>query len=135
MPAVVTHMRKLIAGLAALAVVGGMLVLGLGLAMAGPGACPTALLQGTLVEREGTLAVASIPGGAIVEVTWPFGYGVDRSDGTLTLTRVFMPVAAEGDEVSLGGGADGPGSRRQRPLGRRPPPRPPRGRARGSPPG
>jgi hypothetical protein len=106
---VVTHRRRLLAAVAALAVVGGALALGFALAAAGPGACPTALLQGTLVEREGTLAVASVPGGAIVEVAWPFGYGVERGDGTLTLTRVFMPVAAVGDQVSLGGGADGGG--------------------------
>jgi hypothetical protein len=105
----VTQVRRLVAAIVAFAVVGGTLALGFALAAAGPGTCPTALLQGTLVEREGTLAVASVPGGAVVDVAWPFGYGVERRDGTLTLTRVFMPVAREGDQVSIGGGSDGSG--------------------------
>ncbi|HEU0244707.1 MAG TPA: hypothetical protein VFQ75_12440 [Candidatus Limnocylindrales bacterium] len=100
-------MHRLIVVVAAVGVIGGTLVLGFALAAAGPGACPTALMQGRLVEREGTLAVESIPGGAVVQVAWPFGYGVERRDGALTLTRVFLPVATAGDEVSLGGGDDG----------------------------
>lgn len=99
-------MRKLIALVALLAVTGGALYLGFMLAVAGrPGACPTALLQGTLVEHEGTLGVESIPGDSIVTVDWPFGYGVAREDGTLILTRVFVTVARVGDRVSMGGGS------------------------------
>ncbi len=75
------------------------------------GGCATALLQGRLVEADGTLAVEGVPGGGITRVEWPFGYGVGEEDGTLTLTRVFMTVAREGDLVSVGGGEGGPGFR------------------------
>ena len=102
-------MRKVITVLGAIAVTSGTLGLVFALATAGPGGCPTALLQGTLVERDGTLAVAAVPGGGVVRVQWPFGYGVDEQDGTLTLTRVFTTVAREGDLVSVGGGEGGPG--------------------------
>jgi hypothetical protein len=81
------------------------------LATAGPFGCATALLQGTLVELDGTLAVASVPGGHVTRVEWPFGYRVGEEDGTLTLTRVFTTVAREGDLVSMGGGEGGPGFR------------------------
>lgn len=85
--------------------IGGGMLLAMNLAMAGPGACPTALLQGTLVELDGTLGVRSIPGDGLVRVSWPFGYGVARDGDTLVLTRVFGTVAREGDLVSMGGGA------------------------------
>jgi hypothetical protein len=99
-------MRKLIALVAALVAAGGALVLGFAvLAGTTTGGCPAALLQGTLVEQDGTLAVRSIPGDSVVSVRWPFGYGVGQEDGRLTLTRVFMTVAREGDLVSVGGGA------------------------------
>lgn len=101
-------MRKLVALVAALAVTGGALYLGFMLVVAGPGACPTALLQGTLVKHDGTLAVAAIPGGGVAAFTPPFGYWVGHEDdGTLTLTRVFVTVAREGDQVSMSGGTFG----------------------------
>jgi hypothetical protein len=106
----VRRMRLIVGAVVALAVVGGG-SLAYRLVIAGPSGCPTALLQGTLVERDGTLAVAAIPGGRVVGVEWPFGYGVGTEDGTLTLTRVFMTVAREGDLVSVGGGEGGPGFR------------------------
>lgn len=98
-------MRWIVAALTALAVAAGALYLGFAiLAGTTTGACPTALLQGILVEQDGTLAVRSVPGGEIATVRWPFGYGVGEENGTLTLTRVFMTVAHEGDPVSMGGG-------------------------------
>lgn len=103
-------MRKLIVLLGSLAVVAGTLTLALALSTAGLAGCPQALLQGTLVEHEGTLAVAA-PDGTVTPVEWPFGYGVGEEDGTLTLTRPFTTVAREGDLVSMGGGAGGAGFR------------------------
>ncbi|MEI7744998.1 MAG: hypothetical protein WCK58_14765 [Chloroflexota bacterium] len=102
-------MRKVIAVLAPLAVLGGALLLLFGLVTASPGGCPTALLQGTLVEQDGTLAIASVPDRRVVAVGWPFGYRVTREEGALTLVRVIWPVAREGDQVSVGGGEGGPG--------------------------
>jgi hypothetical protein len=97
--------KKLAAILAVTAVLGSALWLGFGLAMGTTsGGCPTALLQGTLVEVDGTLGVESIPPGTVSRVAWPFGYGVGEEDGTLVLTRVFVTVAREGDQVSMGGG-------------------------------
>jgi hypothetical protein len=104
-------MRKVIAVLVVIAVAAGTLGLAIALASAGPFGCATALLQGTLVEMDGTLAVASVPGGHVTRVEWPFGYGVGEEDGALTLTRVFTTVAREGDLVSMGGGEGGPGFR------------------------
>jgi hypothetical protein len=69
--------------------------------------CPTALLEGTLVEQDGTLAVQSPYGGRPVTVAWPFGYAVERRDGELVLTRVFGVVARAGDDISVGGGEGG----------------------------
>ena len=101
-------MKKLIAVLASLAVAGGALYLGFALATGTTtGGCATALLQGRLVEIDGTLAVESVPPGTVTKVRWPFGYGVGDEAGTRTLTRVFMTVAREGDEVSVGGGTFG----------------------------
>ncbi|HYO42964.1 MAG TPA: hypothetical protein VES19_07155 [Candidatus Limnocylindrales bacterium] len=98
-------MKKVAAILVILAVAGGALWLGQGLATGTTsGGCPTALLQGTLVEVDGTLGVESIPPGTISRVDWPFGYGVGEENGTLVLTRVFATVAREGDQVSMGGG-------------------------------
>jgi hypothetical protein len=97
--------RRIVAALIAVVVIAGALYLGFAL-LAGTttGACPTALLEGALVEQDGTLAVRSVADGEISTVQWPFGYGVGEEDGTLTLTRVFMTVAREGDLVSMGGG-------------------------------
>lgn len=97
-------MRKPVSILVAVAVAVGGLWLGWNLLMAGPGGCPTALLEGVLTEQDGTLVVASVPDGTVSVVTWPFGYGVGTDeDGTLTLTRLFAVVAREGDPVSMGG--------------------------------
>jgi hypothetical protein len=101
-------MKKLLGILALLAVgVAGGGSLAWNLAMAGPGGCPAALLQGTLVELGGTLGVRTSPGGELVRVSWPFGYGVGREGDTLVLTRVFAVVARQGDEVSMAGAAAG----------------------------
>ncbi len=98
-------MKKLITVLAALAATGGALYLAFALAMGTTsGGCPTALMQGTLVEVDGALGVESVPPGSVSKVDWPFGYGVGEEDGTLVLTRVFTTVAREGDRVSVGGG-------------------------------
>ncbi len=101
-------MKKLIAVLASLGIAGGALYLGFALAAGTTtGGCPTALLQGMLVEVDGSLGVESVPPGTISKVEWPFGYGVGQEDGTLVLTRLFSTVAREGDEVSVGGGVLG----------------------------
>jgi len=98
-------MRKLAVLVFALAMTGGALWLTMALAMGTTtGSCATALLQGTLVEQDGTLAVESVPPGTVTKVTWPFGYGVGTEGGTLVITRLFTVVAREGDEVSVGGG-------------------------------
>jgi hypothetical protein len=96
----------LVAVLVALALAGGALYLGFALALGTTtGGCPTALLQGTLVEVDGTLGVESVPPGSVSKGDWPFGYGVGDEDGTLVLTRLFTTVAREGDQVSVGGGS------------------------------
>ncbi len=98
-------MRWIVAALLALTTAGVALYLGFALLVGTTtGACPTALLEGELVELDGTLAVRSIPEGGVSRVQWPFGYGVGEADGTLTLTRVFIAVAREGDLVSMAGG-------------------------------
>jgi hypothetical protein len=102
---------KVVAALAALVVVAGTALLAVALGSGSLGSCPTALLQGRLVNAGGTLAVANVPGGGVTLVEWPFGYGVGEDDGTLTLTRLFATVAREGDLVSVGGGEGGPGFR------------------------
>ena len=102
-------MRKVLVVIASLGVAGAALVLASMLAVAGPDGCPTALLEGTLVEQSGTLAVKSAFDGTAVAVRWPFGYGGGEENGTLTLTRVFATVAREGDTVSMGGGEGGAG--------------------------
>jgi hypothetical protein len=97
--------RWIVATLITVTIAAGALYLGFAL-LAGTttGACPTALLQGELVEQDGALAVRSIPGGGVSKVQWPFGYGPGEDDGELTLTRVFITVAREGDLVSMAGG-------------------------------
>ena len=98
-------MKLLAAILVSLAIAGGGLWLAVAFALGTTsGGCPAALLQGTLVEQDGTLAVESVPPGTVTKVTWPFGYGVSEEDGTLVVTRLFSTVAREGDEVSVGGG-------------------------------
>jgi hypothetical protein len=77
------------------------------LAMAGNGSCPTALLEGTLVKDEGTLAVKTEWGPDPASVAWPFGYSVEERDGELVLTHLFGVVAHVGDAVAMGGGEGG----------------------------
>lgn len=74
---------------------------------AGALGCPTALLEGELVEDGGALAVAPPGGGPAVGVEWPPGYGVGTEDGRLVLTRLFAVVARLGDRVVMGGGEGG----------------------------
>ena len=74
--------------------------------------CPTALLEGVLVDDgSGGLAVKA-PEGAIVPVHWPDGVGVGMADGHLALKNPLgFVIAREGEFVSMGGGSamDGPG--------------------------
>jgi hypothetical protein len=101
-------MKKLIAALVALVIAGGALYVGVAFAMGTTtGGCPTALMQGALVEVAGSLGVESVPPGSVSKVDWPFGYSVGEEDGTLVLTRLFTTVAREGDPVSVGGGSLG----------------------------
>jgi hypothetical protein len=98
-------MKKLAAILLPLVVAGGTLYLLFAFTTGSTtGGCATALLQGTLVEHDGTLAVESVPPGTISRVSWPFGYGVGSENGTLVLTHLFTTVARVGDQVSVGGG-------------------------------
>lgn len=98
-------MRRIVVVLTGFALTAGALYLSFAL-LAGTttGACPTALLEGVLIEQDGSLAVQSVPEGGVATVQWPFGYGIGEENGTLTLTRVFMTVAREGDLVSMAGG-------------------------------
>jgi hypothetical protein len=80
----------------------GAIVLG----AASPGACPTALLEGTLEEDRatGVLFVRTDEGEAVT-VTWPIGYGTGTGpNGEPVLTRLFLEAARPGDRVAIGGG-------------------------------
>jgi len=106
--------RKILGLLAALvlvlAVAGGATMVLLTVVTGGLG-CPLALVEGTLVDANGTLAVESDYGdNPVVTVHWPVGYGVSDDAGTLVLTRLFSPVAREGDHVSIGGGSGDDGT-------------------------
>jgi hypothetical protein len=101
-----TRLLVVLAALGAAAVGGAWLAMGLALGTTSWG-CPTALLEGRLVEQDGTLAVQSPYGGPPATVAWPFGYAVERRDGELVLTRVFQVVAHAGDDISMGGGEGG----------------------------
>src|SRR5215207_1010614 len=106
-------MLKIFATLAALAVLAGTSLLALALATAGPAGCPTALLQGRLVNAGGSLAVAGMPGGGITAVEWPFGYWSSRSQGHGSRRTRRSPGAAElavtdGSEVRIGASGAGP---------------------------
>ncbi len=69
--------------------------------------CPTALLAGTIVEHQGTLAVES-DGERLVQVVWPEGVSVKPEGDYLILADWFglHRMAAEGDRVEVGGGQD-----------------------------
>ena len=74
-------MKRLVAVLVPLVLAGGALSLGFALATGTtPGGCPTALLQGALVEVDGGLGVESVPPGTVSRMSWPFGYP-DGDDG------------------------------------------------------
>ncbi len=90
------------------------LVFAASVALSGAGCmgCPTALLEGVLVDDgSGGLAVKA-PEGAVVPVHWPDGVGVGADDGHLALKNPLGSVIArEGEFVSMAGGVpgDGPG--------------------------
>jgi len=71
-------------------------------------ACPTALLEGTLVANgSGGLAVQA-PEGGIVAVKWPSGVGVGHDGDQLVLTNPLgQPIAHQGEFVSMAGGVLG----------------------------
>jgi len=97
-------------GLAVLVLVGVVLASG----TTGCVECPTALLEGTLIEDgNGGLAVQPETGPPIA-VVWPDGHHVSVDAGTgrlVVIGPLGMVVAREGDHIRLGGGEDpeGPG--------------------------
>jgi hypothetical protein len=98
-------MRRLTFAAAAIVAAGAIGSAGIVLGSASLGGCPTALLQGTLIELDGTLGVQQTPPGQAMPVAWPIGYGVRDDRGVLVLTRfLVVDVAREGDTVSVGGG-------------------------------
>ena len=98
-------MRKLVIATAAIVAAGAIGSAGIVLGSASLGGCPTALVQGTLVNLDGTLGVQPLPPGQPMPVTWPIGYGVRDDQGVFVLTRfLVVDVAREGDTVSVGGG-------------------------------
>jgi hypothetical protein len=76
--------------------------------LSGCTACPTALLEGTLVANgSGGLAVQA-PEGGIVAVHWPSGVGVGHDGDQLVLTNPLgQPIAHQGEFVSMAGGVLG----------------------------
>jgi hypothetical protein len=76
--------------------------------LSGCTACPTALLEGTLVANgSGGLSVRA-PEGGIVPVHWPSGVGVGHEGDQLVLTNPLgQPIAHEGEFVSMAGGVPG----------------------------
>ena len=98
-------MRKLVIAAATIVAAVAVGSAGIVLGSASLGGCQTALLQGTLVDLDGTLGVQQEPPGRAVPVAWPIGYGVRGDQGVLVLTRfLVVDIAREGDTVSLGGG-------------------------------
>ena len=70
----------------------------------GQQACAAALLEGTLVERAGTLLVDPSWGEPQV-VDWPDGIGVAQTQMGWALVGFFgQTIAREGDSISVGGG-------------------------------
>lgn len=69
-----------------------------------PQACMDALLGGTLVRHvQSGLGVSSE--GALTAVEWPFRYSARLVDGRVVLfDETGRAVAAEGDEITVGGG-------------------------------
>ena len=98
-------MRRPTFAAAAIVAAGAIGSAGIVLGSASLGGCPTALLQGTLIELDGTLGFQQTPPGQAMPVAWPIGYGVRNDRGVLVLTRfLVVDVAREGDTVSVGGG-------------------------------
>lgn len=70
----------------------------------GQPACPTALLEGTLVDdHQGGLAVAT-DSGVATDVRWPDGYRVGDGDALSLRDGWGRDVAAAGDTIYVGGG-------------------------------
>ena len=74
--------------------------------------CPTALLEGTLVETpDGGLGVRSEAGGVSV-VRWPGTYGIaDDERGRKLVQFALIEAAREGDRIRAGGGMTADGDR------------------------
>ena len=74
----------------------------------GPQACPTALLEGTLVRHdEAGVAVQGDPNVPATPVVWPHGWAARDVEGVRELLDADGSVVArEGDFVSAGGGMD-----------------------------
>src|SRR3990170_3366780 len=81
------RMRRLTFAAAAIVAAGAIGSAGVVLGSASLGGCPTALLQGTLIELDGTLGVQQTPPGQAMPVAWPIGYGVRDDRGVIVLTR------------------------------------------------
>jgi hypothetical protein len=98
-------MHKLVFATVAIVAAGAAGSAGIVLGSASLGGCPTALVQGTLVNVDGRLSVQAVPSRQVMPVTWPIGYGVRDDQGVLILTRfLVVDIAREGDTVSVGGG-------------------------------
>jgi hypothetical protein len=66
--------------------------------------CPTALLEGELMEQSGELVIVSTDG-RVEHIIWPFGYDVRAVGESLVLADLLGNVKARpGDTVRLGGG-------------------------------
>ena len=80
-----------------------VLAVGLPVGVAGCG-CAAALLSGDLVAQGDEFVVPTVSG-QVERVKWPFGYGIQRREGTLVLTNILGGIIAkEGDHVELGVG-------------------------------
>jgi hypothetical protein len=81
----------------------GLAVLLAACSLVGPLACPTALLEGTLVDDGGgRLAVET--GVGVTAVQWPDGYRVDGDQELVLRDGWGRTIATEGDTIYVGGG-------------------------------
>jgi hypothetical protein len=77
------------------------------LGTAGP--CPDALIEGALVaDARWGLALDDGQSGFVRKLLWPYGYTARRDERVVVLDERGRIVAAEGDEVRLGGGEVSP---------------------------
>lgn len=97
-------MRKVLAILVPVVLVGLGLIALIPLTSGALGPCQTALLHGTLAARDGVLVVESADGTETVHVRWPFGYMPGDDGGRLGLWHFVTVIAHEGDRVEMGGG-------------------------------